>query len=159
MATVPNVFSANTRIKSAEVNANFLAVWPLAQANWEPEVFGTSPAGAGIYSSQAGQYGQFGDMIMFTALMTWTSHSGGGSMVMSIPVSPSANVDSAWPVAIGGHSRINMNGGTQLTGAVAAGGSVINFRGTRDNNTDTGVTLPTAVTASLAVWGAYQVPV
>lgn len=125
---------------------------------WVPVARGTSSAGAGTYSTQEGRYTQIGKTIHFTVLLTWTAHTGTGNLNVTIPTQ-AANVDAGWPVAIGGYSNIDLTAGsTQLTGTIAANGTVINFRGTRNNNTDQGVALPTAVTATISLTGTYEVP-
>lgn len=53
------------------------------EGGWTPTISGTTVAGAGTYSLQAGSYVKIGKTVYVTARITWTAHTGTGNVQIS----------------------------------------------------------------------------
>ena len=50
------------------------------EGTWTPVISGSSTAGAGTYSVQAGSYTRIGNRVLFSAYISWSAHTGTGNM-------------------------------------------------------------------------------
>lgn len=82
---VTYTFSANTKIKSAEVNQNFTDVYPISPTAWTPSMTGFS-ANPTFTVSRYMQLGKLA-IIYWQGLANGTG-SGGTTFTMSVPVAP-----------------------------------------------------------------------
>jgi hypothetical protein len=53
------------------------------EGSFTPVIFGTTVAGVGTYTTQAGKYTKQGNIVFFDYTIEWTSHTGTGNMQMS----------------------------------------------------------------------------
>lgn len=70
------------------------------EGTWTPTIAGATTTGAGTYTTQVGRYTQIGNIITLHFNLTWTAHTGTGSMRLAgFPVT-SANVTNLVPIAL-----------------------------------------------------------
>lgn len=50
--------------------------------SYTPTIIGSTTAGVGTYTVQDGKYYEFGEMVFFSASLTWTAHTGTGGLRM-----------------------------------------------------------------------------
>lgn len=53
--------------------------------DYTPVVEGSSTSGVGTYSVQVGKFQEFGDVVFFTAAVTWSAHTGTGGTRITLP--------------------------------------------------------------------------
>ena len=61
----------------------------LAKKSYAPVVSGLTTAGTGTYSKKVGTYTKIGPLVFFTVALSWSAHTGTGSLVVSLPTKPS----------------------------------------------------------------------
>jgi hypothetical protein len=114
------------------------------EGTWTPVAKGTTSAGTGTYSRQAGRYTKVGNLVTVSCQLAWSAHTGTGNFYISgLPFVSNASVRSA-----GGVYSDAMNFGllsTQLAAFVDLGDNNISFRGMINNANATVVPLDTAV--------------
>lgn len=52
------------------------------EGTWTPIIVGQSTAGTGTYGSQVGRYTKVGNLVTVQCLLSWTAHTGTGSMIL-----------------------------------------------------------------------------
>ena len=73
------------------------------EGTFTPTIVGATTAGTGTYiaSGQVGRYTKIGNRVYFSAYLSWTAHTGTGSMRISgLPFTSNATVNSQSPLAI-----------------------------------------------------------
>jgi hypothetical protein len=61
------------------------------EGTWTPTVIGLTSAGSGTYSTQTGTYAKVGRLVFVQAYISWTAHTGTGSMAFAgLPYTPAA---------------------------------------------------------------------
>lgn len=55
------------------------------EGTWTPVMTGSTVAGTGTYSTQAGYFTRIGRMVFVQAQLTWSAHTGSGNMSISLP--------------------------------------------------------------------------
>lgn len=83
--------------------------------SWVPTVSGSTSAGTGTYTVQAGYYTQIGNMIFLSADITWTAHTGTGNLLITNLPFPARNLSNYNPESIVNTANINLPGGTART--------------------------------------------
>ena len=53
------------------------------EGTFTPAIYGTTTTGAGTYTAQTGYYTKVGRAVNFQIILTWTGHTGAGSMRVS----------------------------------------------------------------------------
>jgi hypothetical protein len=67
--------------QSASSNANTLDDYE--EGTWTPVMSGSTTAGTGTYTGQAGAYRKIGSVVYYSLDMGWTAHTGTGDMILS----------------------------------------------------------------------------
>ena len=82
---------------------------------FSPTLVGTTAAGAGTYTTQAGSYVRNGNVVDFSLLLVWTAHTGTGNMEVSLNDIPytAANATVSYPCVV-------VPGGVTYTGDLVA---------------------------------------
>jgi hypothetical protein len=80
------------------------------EGSWTPAIAGLTVAGTGTYSVQVGRYTKIGNTVVAYLYLTWTAHTGTGSMSLSGLPFTTANVTNLDPVAIGYASTLTITG-------------------------------------------------
>lgn len=82
-------FQVNTAAKGVNFTANTPAAGMTSQLlNWyeegtfTPTITGATTAGTGTYTNQVGRYTRIGRAVHFTIYVTWTAHTGTGTMLV-----------------------------------------------------------------------------
>lgn len=94
------------------------------KASWTPVLVGQTSAGVGTYTTNTGTYSRIGDMVKVSFTITWTAHTGSGTMVIqSLPVAVSTAqlTRSTGAIVVGNGTTLPAN--TLWTVAVTANGS------------------------------------
>jgi hypothetical protein len=117
---------------------------------WTPRIDGSTAAGAGTYSVQAGRYTRIGRLVFVEAQIAWSAHTGTGAMVIAgLPFPVLAGSLSA-PGSIWA-SLLTFSG--QLTIDFLAGFSVIRVASYATGGAWTALPIDTA--ATIAISGVY----
>jgi len=82
-----------------------------------PVLEGSTSAGAGTYTIQAGKFTRIGNRVFFTINLAWSSHTGTGNMVVSGFPYPPALVYRAFPITA---FNLTYTNGNQLAGQIGA---------------------------------------
>jgi hypothetical protein len=97
--------------QSASTNANTLDDYE--EGTWTPTISGTTLAGTGTYSVQTGSYTKIGRLVMVTASLNWSVHTGTGSMtITNLPFASGNVVSGAEYMAIPEFSAMTMPAST-----------------------------------------------
>lgn len=73
-------FTATPSVTSITLNGGTALGAYLEQQSWTPTIIGSSSAGTGTYTLQAGYYTRIGNMIFAACEITWTNHDGTGDL-------------------------------------------------------------------------------
>lgn len=111
---------------------------------WTPVVQGSSTAGTGTYSAQAGKYTRIGNVVYFSGYVNWTNLTGaaGNLQIGGLPFT--ATADSAHPGSVNFSNVDNLTFSGQLLGTVAGGSTAINLRGAASGASITPVAIDTS---------------
>ncbi len=116
---------------------------------FSPTISGSTAAGVGTYTTQAGFYNRIGNMVFVSINMVWTAHTGTGNMLItSLPFTVRATANY---VPAGLMNEIQFALGAGVTYAIAEfaqGTTQAALQGIRNNNTN----LPIAMDAA----GAFR---
>ena len=132
--------TANLVLKGGTVGANGVGVtFPATQVassdanclddyeegTFTPTVIGTTTAGVGVYSTQAGRYIKVGNLVTLQVYLNWTAHTGTGNMLFgNFPFTTSSTGYSA--AAIGYASNIALTAGNILTAFASTSSTYVN---------------------------------
>ena len=53
------------------------------ESTWTPTIIGSTTAGTGTYTTQAGIYVRVGNMVYISGTVIWTAHTGTGNMLIA----------------------------------------------------------------------------
>ena len=122
--------------------------------SFTPTVSGTTVAGAGTYTTQAGRYTRIGNLIHITCNIVWTAHTGTGNLILTAlpftvrnqasytPLASVNTISVAWPAGADG-----------IVGQFTLNTTSMALIVMRDNNTNLSIAMDTAGT--LQVSGYY----
>lgn len=111
-------------VQSASADANTLDDYE--EGTWTPVVYGTTAAGAGTYTAQAGVYTKIGNLVTTQLYLVWTAHTGTGNMRISgLPFSVSATLDAS--AAIGNVQNVALTAGSYMLAYGVAGQAYISL--------------------------------
>jgi hypothetical protein len=136
---------------SPNLSANASTLDAYLEGTFTPVVAGSSTAGAGTYSTQAGTYTRIGNRVFFDIALTWSAHTGTGNLLVTGLPFTSANSE---PVSV---ITAYVDGMT-ITGEAHF---IVNQNATNaqvqsvNNGTAASLALDTA--ATLRVTGSYRV--
>jgi hypothetical protein len=68
------------------------------EGTWTPTISGSTTAGSGTYTVQVGRYTKVGNLVTVTGVITWTAHTGTGSIFLTGLPFTSANIVNFEPV-------------------------------------------------------------
>ena len=95
------------------------------EGTFTPTVIGTTLAGVGVYSTQAGRYIKVGNLVTLQVYLNWTAHTGTGNMLFgNFPFTTSSTGYSA--AAIGYASNIALTAGNILTAFASTSSTYVN---------------------------------
>jgi hypothetical protein len=82
-----------TQVASADANT----LDDYEQGTWTPVLIGSTSAGTGTYTTQAGTYTKIGNRVLITLQLRWTAHTGTGTMAInSLPFSTASVTPSGY---------------------------------------------------------------
>jgi hypothetical protein len=139
----------------ANANANTLDDYE--EGTFPPTIVGTTVAGTGTYSTQAGTYTKVGRVVHFKCYVIWTAHTGTGNMrVGGLPFTSSAAANSFSAVTTYIDSGLSLTASNVLQGIVGVSSTqiVLNQYPVGGGNS-TSVAMDTA--AGIIVSGHYEV--
>ena len=130
-----NLVQGNITFPAAQVaSADPNALDDYEEGVFTPTIYGSSTAGVGTYSLQAGQYTKIGNRVQFEIRLTWSAHTGTGNMrINGLPFTIGPNAEPVTSLnmsnitftgivtAIGGASSANLYFYSNVTNAAAAG--------------------------------------
>ena len=121
---------------------------------WTPVIRGTTAAGAGTYTVQAGRYARIqGDRVLFEINIAWSAHTGTGNMLINLPVAPASAGVAFVPVNVMSQGIV-LPGGAQSAALIdRANGRMAVFY----SNVGTVSAMPMTGTATLYISGEYEV--
>jgi hypothetical protein len=128
----------------------------VGQTTYTPVISGGTTAGVGTYTTQTGKYYRIGTICFFKATVTWTAHTGTGTIRISLPLTAiSDGMDT--PLAVGIINNYVSVASSQILADVLAGTATARLLQTpvAGNGTTSGITLDTA--ASVTIAGFYFV--
>lgn len=126
---------------------------PFETGTWIPAVSGTTTAGVGTYTYNVGRYSKIGNTLTFSISMTWTAHTGTGSLLVNTLPIPSVNVANCITPVTLYYSGISATAATILTGYIDPNSSNINIRQVASSGVPAVVPMDTAGT--LLISGTY----
>ena len=119
-----------------------------------PVVIGTSSAGSATYATQTGKYTKIGDRVLFDINISWSGHTGTGSLrVSGLPYLPAAIFNSC---AIGTFNDIALTASTIAAASVRDNAQEIEFKEIVVGGGTSGLVAMDAA-GSMRVSGTYQV--
>jgi len=93
-----------------------------------PVVTGTTIAGVGTYTTQAGEYSRVGNIVFFQIALVWTAHTGTGNMtVTGIPITSANNNINAIPTVFFNNITL-LAVGNKVQANMAIAGTTINIQ-------------------------------
>lgn len=124
--------------------------------SWTPIIAGSTAAGVGTYTVQAGTYTRVGNLVFLSGTVTWTAHTGTGNMLIRTLPFTSRNVANYHYDVTVNLSNIVLPAATvQIMGEIQANSTQIILEGTRSNNTNLPVQMDGTGTADIS--GFYLV--
>jgi hypothetical protein len=101
---------------------------------YTPVVSGGTSAGVGTYTTQLGQYIKIGKLVIFSARITTTAHTGTGNYQISLPVAAQDAINTGQLVHVAPASGFDLEGTTiQVVGLISKGASVMTIQEIKDN--------------------------
>lgn len=94
--------------------------------SYSPVISGSVTAGTCTYSMQDGKYHEVGNMVFFSASITWSAHTGTGGILVSIPHSL-ANFGQRIPLSVY-YENLEAGAGKQVAAFAGASGNVLSIR-------------------------------
>lgn len=136
-------------------NANTEVLDWYEEGTFTPIVIGGTTAGSGTYTTQTGKFQRIGNTVHFALRLSWTAHSGSGTLnVGELPyVSASNNPIIVCTVAV---ENLNYSNGRIITAYIIPGNSRISLRQMSNGTTYTNINMDSSVT-DLSITGFYFV--
>lgn len=111
----------------ASANANTLDDYE--EGTWTPVVVGSAVAGAGTYTLQYGTYTKIGRLVLLSANLTWTAHTGTGTMSITGMPFPAAT---GLPLSVY-HSGLTVGAGKTLQATTSGANPSVIYISAGDN--------------------------
>jgi len=137
-----------TQIASANVNT----LDDYEEGTFTP-VISSSVAGTGTYTEQIGKYTKIGNRVFFNITLTWTAHTGSGTMqITGLPFTSSAALTS-YPVQML-WSNLTFTGVAPVAAVLASGTTIRLYNGPASGAAASQIALDTA--ATIVIDGSYE---
>ena len=121
------------------------------QGSWTPIIAGSTAAGVGTYTVQAGTYTRIGNLVFLSGTVTWTAHTGTGNMLIrTLPFTSRNLANYHYDVTVNLSNIVLPAGTVQIMGEIQANSTQIILEGTRTNNTNLPVSLDASGTADIS---------
>lgn len=124
--------------------------YPVILGTFTPRIDGTTVAGAGTYSVQAGNYTKIGNRVFFDIALTWSAHTGTGNIsIAGLPFT-----------VVGNHpadlyfSNLTYTANLQIVALVANGGTTITLA--QVGNGAAASVIPMDTAGQLIISGSYR---
>jgi hypothetical protein len=127
------------------------------QGAFTPRIDGSSTAGTGTYTNQVGQYTKIGNLVYFTARVTWTAHTGTGTMRLALPFTSATITNAEYVNSSVAFLNMTMPASTVPAGTVASNTSYLSIL-SLVVGTGTATTLTMDTAATIYASGVYQTP-
>lgn len=125
------------------------------EGTFTPTIIGTTTAGSGTYTLNAGHYTKVGDRVLFNIWLEWTAHTGTGDMdIDGLPFAGIAG--NASPVSVYVGRAVGLTAGNILGGYVASATTKISLRQIPTGG-GAGAPVPLDIDAQLFISGQYRV--
>lgn len=140
--------------QNASANANTLDDYE--EGTFTPAIFGSGTAGVGTYSVQSGSYTKIGNVVNFQVNMTWSAHTGTGTMnINGLPFPSGLTATDSFICAVN-FSNLTYTGASITAFVIGSGATDISLRNLPTTGNAIGsLTLDTA--AAINVTGMYTV--
>jgi hypothetical protein len=126
------------------------------QGSWTPIIAGSTAAGVGTYTVQAGTYTRIGNLVFLSGTVTWTAHTGTGNMlIQTLPFTSRNLANYHYDVTVNLSNIVLPAGTVQIMGEIQGSSTQIILEGTRTNNTNLPVSMDNTGTADIS--GFYLV--
>jgi hypothetical protein len=113
-----------TQVASSDVNT----LDDYEEGTWTPTIIGLSTAGTGTYTNQIGRYTKVGNQVTVWVRISWTAHTGTGTMQVAGFPFAFANINNlAFSAAVGYVSNLALTAGNIATIAGDSGNSAAYF--------------------------------
>lgn len=124
--------------------------------SWTPIIAGSTAAGVGTYTVQAGTYTRIANLVFLSGTVTWTAHTGTGNMLVTGLPFTSRNTANYHYDMVVNLTNIGLPAGViQIMGEVRQNSSQIVLEATRNNNTNLPVQMDAS--GSIDISGFYLV--
>lgn len=146
-----NSFSSQT---SGAIDGIYTDVVPTQdEGAWTPVLIGLSSAGAGTYTLQKGSFVKKGKVVTYTCALTWTAHTGTGSMrITGLPYTSSTNSGMVYP---SGNVVSDLTfPGAGVAASIPANTDYLNLQGVASGSAAAGLAMDTAATVWIS--GSYE---
>ena len=80
------IATANQAAARTAMGLGSAATANITEAAWTPTIIGATTAGTATYTSQVGTVAEVGNLVIASASLSWTGHTGTGDMRVSLPV-------------------------------------------------------------------------
>lgn len=125
------------------------------EGTFTPTIIGTTDAGSGTYTLNAGHYTKVGNRVMYNIWLQWTAHTGTGNMnIDGLPYAVNAADAAPANIYVGG--AVSLTAGNILGGYAAFGTSQIYLRQLPTGG-GAGAAVPLDTSAQLFISGQYRV--
>jgi hypothetical protein len=145
-ATNPSIQKLIRELKEAGLWAALAQEFYVPATAYTPVITGLTTAGTGGYSVQFGAYTRVGDTVHAHAYLTWGSHTGTGTMALSLPFATGAGTRFAATLWGNGFAFT----GAHLQGQIVAAESRVQISALSAAGVATGVPVPAAGTIILS---------
>lgn len=123
------------------------------ESAWTPVIAGTTTAGTGTYTTQAGIYVRMGNMVYVSGTVIWTAHTGTGNMIITGLPFTVRNTANYKPQCVIAYSNVTTPGGIVGTGAqFVLNTTQISLFGLRNNNTTNPFVMDTTGEFDVSGW-------
>jgi hypothetical protein len=141
--------------QSASTDANTLDDYE--EGTFTPTIVGSTSAGTGTYSTQVGTHTRVGRAVSFRLLISWSAHTGTGSMLAGgLPFASSSVTDTLTAITVGGISNVTLSANHVGTALLFTNTTQISFYQTPvGGGSDS--TVPVDTSASTVLSGTYFV--
>ncbi len=123
------------------------------ESTWTPTIIGSTTAGTGTYTTQAGIYVRVGNMVYISGTVIWTAHTGTGNMLIAGLPFTVRNTASYNPQCSIAYNNVTTPGGIVGSGAqFVLNTTQVSLFGLRNNNTTNPFVIDTTGEFDVSGW-------